>query len=502
MSTLKRSFSRKQIDIPHVSDIPASAKRGYLCRLSGRKILGKSDWKRKFFILYDNKLCYYDNQNIGGAEAGSGVINLNDFIDCVEAPVIDHKKATNVIVLLARERGFFDQGRYYLSADTLSEMKDWIVRIQAVLNKKTERRGRSERNHSMRRDTAITENLYASIKEASIHRSNSMSTIPSQHKEHMGGPYDWRNCSMDLAPLSTEDHNLTYSYSSSEESLSQPISITHHLPSISAESSLKRKEHQKMKNSPTLLQLQYMKYESVSTSPQLMKAYPSPLQSEKIFESCFSGSKKSLPSSRENTLSRLRSTSKNDSISSLKISENHTPLKNLNKMEQILRKATQQSEDLSKMFKMFEAESFPSNMASVGNECCVESILSNLSESIISFQSSIGNIETESKQLIKDIELTNSLVETALAESEREKLEFEKTRSQVEQLLTQLQVKGRKNTHIQHREEVQEYHTFPRSRQQKVGRDISEVVSEIEEDDGVTELYTQVRKSRSGQMVV
>jgi len=70
MSTLKRSFSRKQIDIPHVSDIPASAKRGYLCRLSGRKILGKSDWKRKFFILYDNKLCYYDNQNIGGAEAG------------------------------------------------------------------------------------------------------------------------------------------------------------------------------------------------------------------------------------------------------------------------------------------------------------------------------------------------------------------------------------------------------------------------------------------------
>ena len=31
-------------------------------------------------------------------------------------------------------------------------------------------------------------------------------------------------------------------------------------------------------------------------------------------------------------------------------------------------------------------------------------------------------------------------METALAESEREKLEFEKTRSQVEQLLTQLQV--------------------------------------------------------------
>jgi len=388
MSTLKRSFSRRQIDIPHISDIPASSKKGYLCRLSDKKILGKSDWKRKLFVLHDDKLYYYDSQNGVGAEAGSGVIDLNYFIDCVEAPVTNHKKATNVFVLLARERGFFDQGRYYLSADTLSDMKDWVLRIQAVLNKETTRHAGSERNHSMRRDTAVTENLYASIKEASIHRSNSMSTIPSQHKEHMGGPYDWHNCSMDLTPtcpLSTEDHNLTYSYSSSEESLSQPISITHHLPSISAESSLKRKELQNMKSSPTLSQLQYRKNESVLTSPRMMKTYQSPLQSETLFVPCSSGSKKTLLSSRENTLSR--STSNNTSNCSLKISKKEAPLENLNKMEQILRKATQQSEDLSNMFKMFEAESFPPPMTSANNELCVESILSDLGESIITFQS-------------------------------------------------------------------------------------------------------------------
>ena len=40
---------------------------------------------------------------------GSGVVDLRYFIDCVEAPVTDHKKATNVFILIAKERGFFDQ---------------------------------------------------------------------------------------------------------------------------------------------------------------------------------------------------------------------------------------------------------------------------------------------------------------------------------------------------------------------------------------------------------
>ena len=40
-----------------------------------------------------------------------GVIDLKSFIDCVEAPLSDHKKANNVFFLVAEERGFFDQVR-------------------------------------------------------------------------------------------------------------------------------------------------------------------------------------------------------------------------------------------------------------------------------------------------------------------------------------------------------------------------------------------------------
>ena len=57
-------------DIPHVADIPPSAKKGYLWRLSDRKILAKSDWKRKFFLLYDDKLYYYDTEDGDGGETG------------------------------------------------------------------------------------------------------------------------------------------------------------------------------------------------------------------------------------------------------------------------------------------------------------------------------------------------------------------------------------------------------------------------------------------------
>ena len=40
---------------------------------------------------------------------GAGVIHLDCFLDCVEAPLTDHKKATNVFILLAKERGLFEQ---------------------------------------------------------------------------------------------------------------------------------------------------------------------------------------------------------------------------------------------------------------------------------------------------------------------------------------------------------------------------------------------------------
>ena len=66
------------------------------------------DWKRKYFVLTGDKLYYYDN-DLGDGSGGSGVIHLECFLDCVEAPLTDHKKATNVLILLAKERGLFEQ---------------------------------------------------------------------------------------------------------------------------------------------------------------------------------------------------------------------------------------------------------------------------------------------------------------------------------------------------------------------------------------------------------
>jgi len=508
VSTLKRSFSRRQIDIPHVADIPPSAKKGYLWRLSDRKILAKSDWKRKFFLLYDDKLYYYDTEDGDGGEAGSGVIDLRYFIDCVEAPVTDHKKATNVFILLAKERGFFDQGRYYLSADTLSDMKDWIIRIKSFIsNKVLTRQAGTERNPSMRRDTAVTENLYASIKEASIQRSNSMSTIPSQHNHPIGLAPDWHNRSMDLGPVCTVggvDHNLTYSYSSSEDSLNESLNISFTKNSSkSAESSLQRKEL-RMSTSSKNIQHPYLRNESLHPSPQVQKMYSINVKHDRLLDPGSNTPRKLFMNSRENTLSR--SASSNTSSASLRSSQSQVPIQNLNKMEEIIKNATKQSENLSNMFRHFEAESHTGQVKNGGTEHGndgFKAIISNLGRTINGFQSSMGFIETEANKLMKDIEFTNAQVAKALAEAEKERLEFEKTRRQVEQVLSQLQAGKKRSNQPQLAEPGYECNTFPRTRVNRAGRDslaVSGVVSELEEEDeagygpGTGPVYAQVRK--------
>ena len=62
---------------------------------------------------------------------------------------------------------------------------------------------------------------YASIKDYKMHRSNSMSTLPSLCREEANDRLKCLNRSMheDI------DHNLTYSYSSSEDSLNESFSI-------------------------------------------------------------------------------------------------------------------------------------------------------------------------------------------------------------------------------------------------------------------------------------
>eukprot|EP00092_Neocalanus_flemingeri_P054474 GFUD01064149.1.p1 GENE.GFUD01064149.1~~GFUD01064149.1.p1 ORF type:complete len:542 (+),score=142.40 GFUD01064149.1:157-1782(+) len=254
-------------------------KHGYLWRLSSKRLVYTPEWKRKYCVLSDGGyLYYYENESSLGGERGSGVIDLRCVIDCVEAPLTDHKKATNVFILIAKERGFFDQGRYYLSAETLFDMKDWVKRIKLVLKGILETEGNNinmqastvtsivDQSISRGPEFTIPEPLYASIKEESIHRSNSMSTLPSLCNDRAEAEY--LNRSMDECPvlgISSMDHNLTYSYSSSDDSLNESFTINFSQKSPrSAETSLGRKG---TKNKP-MISMEH-KYQGNQNSPVL-----------------------------------------------------------------------------------------------------------------------------------------------------------------------------------------------------------------------------------------
>ena len=123
-------------NVPAVSELARPSCRGYLWRLSTKRMVYTHDWKRKYFVLTGDKLFYYDNELGDGVGPGAGVIHLDCFIDCVEAPLTDHKKATNVFILLAKERGLFEQVRYqfysfsnfslsYYRVDIISQPRLW-----------------------------------------------------------------------------------------------------------------------------------------------------------------------------------------------------------------------------------------------------------------------------------------------------------------------------------------------------------------------------------------
>ena len=75
-------------------------------------------------------LYYYERESSQGAERGSGVIDLSCVMECVEAPLTDHKKATNVFILIAKQRGFFNQVRIFKIVD----FEKWILCSGSILS--------------------------------------------------------------------------------------------------------------------------------------------------------------------------------------------------------------------------------------------------------------------------------------------------------------------------------------------------------------------------------
>ena len=106
-------------------------------------------------------------------------------------------------------------------------MKTWVSRIRSAIRNISRKEGKLQGGGEAS-PSSITaskaepsEPEYASIKDYRIHRSNSMSTLPSLCRDEAGERLKCLNRSMheDI------DHNLTYSYSSSEDSLNESFSI-------------------------------------------------------------------------------------------------------------------------------------------------------------------------------------------------------------------------------------------------------------------------------------
>ena len=201
--------------LPCITSLPPGTRRGYLWRLSERRLLQNSSWKTKYFVLQQGQLYYYASTR----GAAGGVIELSKFTDCLEAPLSDQKKANNVFFLLSEERGYFDKGRYYLSAETLGEMKSWVAELKAAIVK-----AREAAEGGFKPDD---ESHYSSIRETSPTSPASPAPRPNLQTEARGVKRSL-NC-----PLTgeLEEHNLTYSYSSSEEDdLSPPARLTPRSP--------------------------------------------------------------------------------------------------------------------------------------------------------------------------------------------------------------------------------------------------------------------------------
>lgn len=80
-----------------------------------------------------NRIYYYEKEDSKGSERSAGIINLEYYDACSEATPKEVRKATNVFVISTSDKSFFDSGRYYFSAETLSEMNEWMNKIRATM---------------------------------------------------------------------------------------------------------------------------------------------------------------------------------------------------------------------------------------------------------------------------------------------------------------------------------------------------------------------------------
>jgi len=445
-------------------------KCGYLWRLSSKRLVYTPGWKRKYCVLSgEGYLYYYERESSQGAERGSGVIDLSCVMECVEAPLTDHKKATNVFILIAKQRGFFNQGRYYLSAETLFDMKDWVKRIKLVLTNMQEREVNKagpkhrevdpiyEESMLSKQEINIPEPLYASIKEESIHRSNSMSTLPSLFRGQ--GKSDYLNRSMDECPML--DHNLTYNYSSSEDSLNESFAINFNQKSPRyADTSLGRKGERNKPNISLNYEYQGNNLNRRSPDPYAMsvgrnstptKSIESPDYIKKMYKDMDRVDQQlemvaRIESGRESVESTIYE--ENSVVTSginnvIKINEDSLDMESKYKvaqLEKMIKKMSEESENLNTMVQQIQREASPSpGVEPYGVDYDMQKVLAKYNETM-------ANIQSQALEIIKEIKKTQARVERSLNDAEKAKESFCLLKEEAEKLLVHLQAEvGKKN---------------------------------------------------------
>ncbi|XP_076048489.1 uncharacterized protein LOC143029622 isoform X2 [Oratosquilla oratoria] len=122
------------MDFPAANQHQGVEKSGFLNKLSGRSFPYIPQWKRRYCVLSRGKLYYYEREDSKPGDKSTGVLNLEYFDQVAEAGPKECKKATNVFLLTSQDKSFFDPGRHLFSADTLTDMNDWVRKLQTALD--------------------------------------------------------------------------------------------------------------------------------------------------------------------------------------------------------------------------------------------------------------------------------------------------------------------------------------------------------------------------------
>ncbi|CAG7835616.1 unnamed protein product [Allacma fusca] len=125
-------------DIPSVASLKDKAQKvGFLKKLSGKGILTSGTWRQRYCVLVKTRLYYFENEESSGKEKSAGFVNLEYFDCCSETSARVSRKAENVFVIAASDKGFFDShsGRIYFAAENVTELTEWITAISLAMNK-------------------------------------------------------------------------------------------------------------------------------------------------------------------------------------------------------------------------------------------------------------------------------------------------------------------------------------------------------------------------------